>query len=115
MKDRWGNKVPTTTVAQYDMYGKIWHNRGLDALVVKKDVWSVLDKEADAWTTVFFIELRDGTMMIEAGTLAIDDGWRVKKTFSREVTKEEGNEFYKKLIASKRINKKGKEYYILPR
>lgn len=29
-----------------------------------------------------------------------------------EVTKEEGNEIYKKILKSKKINKKGKEYYI---
>jgi hypothetical protein len=69
----------------------------------------------NAW---FYTSKEDGKLMVEVATLAIGEmysKWTVLIPFKKEfTTKEEGNEFYKKLMATKKISKKGNEYYTLP-
>lgn len=91
-----------------------WNGKGQTEL--KKRIDNILID--GFWYSMFFYKDWDGSLKAEAASLAMKASygkWYVAIPFRKEFKSEaEGNEFFKNLMANKKISKKGKEYYILP-
>lgn len=70
------------------------------------------------WYNMWFYTDKEEKMRVVVGAVALYEsgcGWYVVKPFEKEfATREEGNAYYTAVMKTKRISKKGNEYYTLP-
>lgn len=106
-----GKIVRTVGCSFKQMYGKSAYRKD-----IKKMISNILID--GNWFNMWFYADADEKMHVVVGAVALYEsgcGWYVVKPFEKEfATREEGNAYYTAVMKTKRISKKGNEYYTLP-